>query len=101
MVLLKQQPFIACCQVGIVQTAYANGASSEYIRRALPGCALEVAPTGVKHLHTAAERFDVGVYWEANGHGTVLFGAAFVTILHKVWEHLSKTSGGGILCPIP
>jgi hypothetical protein len=29
--------------------------------------------TGVKHLHHAAEEFDVGVYFEANGHGTVLF----------------------------
>jgi phosphoacetylglucosamine mutase len=29
--------------------------------------------TGVKHLHHAAEHFDVGVYFEANGHGTVLF----------------------------
>lgn len=30
-------------------------------------------PTGVKYLHHAAERYDVGVYFEANGHGTVLF----------------------------
>ena len=30
-------------------------------------------PTGVKHLHHAAERYDIGVYFEANGHGTVLF----------------------------
>lgn len=30
-------------------------------------------PTGVKHLHHAAESFDIGVYFEANGHGTVLF----------------------------
>ncbi len=30
-------------------------------------------PTGVKHLHHAALNFDVGVYFEANGHGTVVF----------------------------
>ena len=30
-------------------------------------------PTGVKHLHHAALAFDVGVYFEANGHGTVVF----------------------------
>ena len=29
--------------------------------------------TGVKHLHHRASCFDVGVYFEANGHGTVLF----------------------------
>ncbi|KAJ3117801.1 Phosphoacetylglucosamine Mutase [Phlyctochytrium bullatum] len=33
-------------------------------------------PTGVKHLHHEAEHFDVGVYFEANGHGTVLFSEA-------------------------
>ena len=29
--------------------------------------------TGVKHLHHKALEFDVGVYFESNGHGTVLF----------------------------
>lgn len=34
-------------------------------------------PTGVKHLHhAAAERYDIGVYFEANGHGTVLFSSS-------------------------
>lgn len=35
-------------------------------------------PTGVKHLHHEAAHFDVGVYFEANGHGTVLFSDAAV-----------------------
>ena len=29
--------------------------------------------TGVKHLHHKALEYDIGVYFEANGHGTVLF----------------------------
>ncbi|XP_006817898.1 phosphoacetylglucosamine mutase-like [Saccoglossus kowalevskii] len=29
--------------------------------------------TGVKHLHHRALDYDIGVYFEANGHGTVLF----------------------------
>lgn len=33
-------------------------------------------PTGVKYLHHAAKEFDIGVYFEANGHGTVLFSPA-------------------------
>ena len=28
-------------------------------------------PTGVKHLHAEALKHSVGVYFEANGHGTV------------------------------
>ncbi|XP_029653359.2 phosphoacetylglucosamine mutase [Octopus sinensis] len=32
-------------------------------------------PTGVKHLHHKAQEYDIGIYFEANGHGTVLFSA--------------------------
>lgn len=59
-------------KIGIVQTAYANGASTEYIEKVLK-LPVVCTPTGVKHLHHAALRFDVGVYFEANGHGTVIF----------------------------
>jgi phosphoacetylglucosamine mutase len=59
-------------KIGIVQTAYANGASTEYVQKVLQ-LPVECTPTGVKHLHHAAARFDIGVYFEANGHGTILF----------------------------
>ncbi len=61
-------------RIGVVQTAYANGASTNYITEHLR-LPVVCTPTGVKHLHHAANRFDVGVYFEANGHGTVLFSA--------------------------
>lgn len=57
-------------RVGVVQTAYANGSSTKYLSARLP---VKCVPTGVKHLHHAAEQYDIGVYFEANGHGTVLF----------------------------
>ena len=59
-------------RVGVVQTAYANGASTSYIVNDLK-LPVETTNTGVKHLHHAATKFEVGVYFEANGHGTVLF----------------------------
>lgn len=30
-------------------------------------------PTGIKHLHHKALEYDIGVYFEANGHGTAIF----------------------------
>lgn len=36
-----------------------------------------ITKTGVKHLHHAALEFDIGIYFEANGHGTVLFSKAY------------------------
>ncbi|KAJ3093248.1 Phosphoacetylglucosamine Mutase [Physocladia obscura] len=63
--------------IGLVQTAYANGSSTAYVKDTLQ-VPVVFTPTGVKHLHHAAEAFDVGVYFEANGHGTVLFSPAAV-----------------------
>ena len=59
-------------KIGIVQTAYANGAATEYVEKVLK-LPVTITNTGVKHLHHAAARYDIGVYFEANGHGTVLF----------------------------
>ncbi|KAG9292119.1 hypothetical protein G9A89_005263 [Geosiphon pyriformis] len=60
--------------VGVVQTAYANGSSTEYLTKVL-GVPVACVPTGVKHLHHEAEKYDIGVYFEANGHGTILFSS--------------------------
>lgn len=70
-------------QVGVVQTAYANGASTRYLEEhvRLP---VVCTKTGVKHLHHEAKEFDVGIYFEANGHGTVLVKPELVEKLKKV-----------------
>jgi len=74
-------------KVGVVQTAYANGSSTRYLSERLP---VTCVPTGVKHLHhAAAERYDIGVYFEANGHGTVLFSSS---AQHKVNSHKPSTA---------
>ncbi|GFG37410.1 hypothetical protein Cfor_04283 [Coptotermes formosanus] len=59
-------------QLGLVQTAYANGSSTSYISKTLK-IPVACVPTGVKHLHQKAVEYDIGVYFEANGHGTVVF----------------------------
>ncbi|CAM9593426.1 unnamed protein product [Chrysoparadoxa australica] len=68
--------------MGVVQTAYANGASTAYLQR--QGVQTVVAKTGVKFVHHAAEQFDVGIYFEANGHGTVLFKPSILLALKSV-----------------
>lgn len=70
--LLKQCQLVdqvTCC---LVQTAYANGASTIYAQETLH-LITDCVPTGVKYLHHRAKNFDVSVYFEANGHGTILF----------------------------
>ena len=66
-----------------MQTAYANGSSTGYMRDEL-GMTVLLAKTGVKHLHHLAESFDIGIYFEANGHGTILFKESLLQKLAKV-----------------
>lgn len=58
--------------MAVVQTAYANGSSTKYLEETMK-LTVKCTKTGVKHLHHVAQEFDIGVYFEANGHGTVLF----------------------------
>ncbi|KAL8141803.1 hypothetical protein V2J09_014835 [Rumex salicifolius] len=79
-----------CARVGVVQTAYANGASTTYLK----SLALDVVltPTGVKYLHGEAAKFDIGIYFEANGHGTILFSENFLSWLKGRAEEFGSTS---------
>jgi phosphoacetylglucosamine mutase len=58
--------------IGAALTAYANGSAQKYYKDDLK-VVLKIEPTGVKYLHVAAEHFDIGIYFESNGHGTVVF----------------------------
>lgn len=56
--------------LGAIQTAYANGASSDYLIEKL-GLHPDFVDTGVKNLHRQASKYDIAVYFEANGHGSI------------------------------
>nr|XP_023907980.1 phosphoacetylglucosamine mutase 2-like [Quercus suber]POF16579.1 phosphoacetylglucosamine mutase 2 [Quercus suber] len=70
--LVKKAGLADKLKLGIVQTAYANGASTKHIEKEL-GVKVNFTSTGVKNLHHEALLHDIAVYFEANGHGTVLF----------------------------
>lgn len=57
---------------GVVTTVYANSSVVTYIQDTLQ-CEVVFTGTGVKNMHPAAAKMDVGVYFESNGHGTLLF----------------------------
>ncbi|CCH40582.1 putative phosphoacetylglucosamine mutase [Wickerhamomyces ciferrii] len=80
--LEKITEFKDSTKIGVVQTAYANGNSTNFLTDVLK-IPVVCTPTGVKHLHHEAEKFDIGVYFEANGHGTVLFSDEFIEKLSE------------------
>ncbi|KAH8255884.1 hypothetical protein KR026_000885 [Drosophila bipectinata] len=81
-------------RLGLVQTAYANGASTDYIVDELK-FPVSCVPTGVKHLHHKALEYDIGVYFEANGHGTIVFSENAKATIAKASE--SKPSAKTLL----
>jgi phosphoacetylglucosamine mutase len=88
-ILQKAVPSISFLSLGVVQTAYANGASTAYLEQKLGKANVAIAKTGVKHVHAAAHQFDIGVYFEANGHGTIVFGDRYCDALNEAAAFLS------------
>ena len=78
-------------ELGVVQTAYANGSSTKYAKEKLQ-VPVAFAKTGVKYVHHRAEQFDIGVYFEANGHGTILFSTEAVTKINQVAKSSEATA---------
>ncbi|KRT83634.1 hypothetical protein AMK59_4767 [Oryctes borbonicus] len=76
--------------LALIQTAYANGASTEYITQKLK-VPVACVSTGVKHLHHKAVEYEVGVYFEANGHGTVIFRQSAKDRLKQAVEDSSRS----------
>ena len=68
--------------LSLIQSAYANGSSTIYAKEKLK-IETDCVPTGVKFLHSRAKDFDVSIYFEANGHGTVLFSQKAVNLIHE------------------
>jgi phosphoacetylglucosamine mutase len=91
---------LAPLKLGVVQTAYANGASTQYLKQVMEH--VLIAKTGVKHVHTAAhDNFDIAVYFEANGHGTVLFSKAFYNAMAQAHAIVPTSVALQRLCLLP
>lgn len=65
-----QDQFTQEISIGVITTAYANGALMDYVKNSI-GFKLNLGKTGVKHLHSKAKAYDISIYFESNGHGTV------------------------------
>ncbi|ADM10916.1 phosphoacetyl-glucosamine mutase [Encephalitozoon intestinalis ATCC 50506] len=67
--------------IGVVLSYYSNNAAVD----ALPPKLFKVvmAQTGVKNFVSAARNFDIGVYFEPNGHGSVCFSQACIDEIER------------------
>lgn len=81
-------------QLGIVQTAYANGAAHAAVLG--KGIRCPYAKTGVKYCHHKAIEFQIGIYFEANGHGTAIFKDEVVELFETERVRLSGAVAGAL-----
>ena len=58
--------------IGYIHTPYTNNAIIDYIKNINSKINIICTATGVKNLHHEALKYDVSVYFESNGHGTIL-----------------------------
>lgn len=80
-------------KVGLVYTAYNNSAYTDYVRDTLK-LETEIAKTGVKYLHEKAKHFDIGLYFESNGHGTIIYKHKTIEFLESLASS-AKTEEAG------
>lgn len=58
-------------RIGVVLSYYSNGAVLKFLNT----FETEMVQTGVKNSVKAAKKYDIGIYFEPNGHGSVLFSS--------------------------
>jgi len=86
--------------IGFIYTGYTNNACLEYVKSLHFPSNVTVSfictSTGVKHLHKEAIKYDVGVYFEQNGHGNVLFRNILVDELQIISQLFHPVIGDGV-----
>jgi len=69
-VLLQNRKDIS---IGFIHTGYTNKACLDYVKSKIPHMKTVCTATGTKHQHAEAIKYDIGIYFEQNGHGNVIF----------------------------
>ena len=80
--------------VAVIHTGYSNNSFIDFINNL--GIKTICTATGVKNLHSEALKHDISIYFESNGHGTVLFNKSYENLKGlEVFFH--PTVGDGIM----
>jgi phosphoacetylglucosamine mutase len=91
-----QQQFLSDISIGVVGTAYSNGAFINYVKNNL-GFTLAMSKTGVKHLTAESKKFDISTYFESNGHGTITYRETIRNKVEKLTSLIESSTDGQTL----
>lgn len=92
--------------IGVIHTGYSNGGFMEHVDRISESLkdmnitiTRQCVKTGVKNLISAAIKYDIGIYFESNGHGSVYVNES-VNHIHELVplrELFNQVIGDGIM----
>ena len=90
--------------IGYIHTPYTNNAIIDYIKNINSEINIKCTATGVKNLHHEALKYDISVYFESNGHGTILINNSKL-LENSFFKHISMLNNevvgdgiSGIFC---
>jgi phosphoacetylglucosamine mutase len=66
--------------IGVVLSYYSNNAAVDALS---PSFKTVMVQTGVKNFVSASRNFDIGIYFEPNGHGSICFSTAALKEIHS------------------
>lgn len=78
--ILEMVKRIGNLKLGAVLSFYSNSATVKWIERLVP---VSISQTGVKNFVKLAKTYDIGVYFEPNGHGSCYFSS-------KALKHINE-----------
>lgn len=68
-------------EIGIIQTVCTNGATTKFIKKHLPLINIVCTSIDIFNINCELEKFDICIYFESNGNGTILFNLKFIKFL--------------------
>lgn len=91
-----QEKFHSEISLGVCCTAYSNGTFMDYIRNVLK-LKLTLTKTGVKNLHAGAYNYDIAIYFESNGHGTVYYNNSVKEKIERLYSFIESSADSQVL----
>jgi len=93
------------CSIGLIYTGYTNRSFLKYVDSLDYNIDKIITPTGVKHLHHEALKYDIGIYFESNGHGTILLNKnlddiPYFSMISKLNNSVVGDGISGIFCTL-
>tara|TARA_B100000524_G_C23638847_1_gene365913 strand:- start:660 stop:1667 length:1008 start_codon:yes stop_codon:yes gene_type:complete len=93
------------CSIGYIHSPYTNSGLINWIKNLNKNVNIECTAPGVKNLHKEAIKYDIGIYFESNGHGTMLINTNllkyhFLKIFNLINNQVIGDGISGIFCVI-